>query len=187
MKRYILKRLVTAFLIVMVVIVLNFTIIKLAPGDPVRILAGDDTLTEEVMEAMTVKFGLDQPFHVQLGKYILNLLHGDLGTSFAYSQPVSMLIGERFGNSLLLSGTSAFLAVILGCWLGLYAGKNHGGLLDRIFSGMAYLFNSMPTFWLGMMGILLFASTLRWLPTQGMYNLRAGYTGMAYVGDVMGI
>lgn len=59
MKRYILKRLVTAFLIVMVVIVLNFTIIKLAPGDPVRILAGDDTLTEEVMEAMTVKFGLD--------------------------------------------------------------------------------------------------------------------------------
>ena len=64
MKRYILKRLVTAFLIVMVVIVLNFTIIKLAPGDPVRILAGDDTLTEEVMEAMTVKFGLDQPFHV---------------------------------------------------------------------------------------------------------------------------
>ena len=185
MKRYILKRLVTAFFIVMVVIVLNFTIIKLAPGDPVRILAGDDTLTEEVVEAMTVKFGLDQPFHVQLGKYILNLLHGDLGTSFAYSQPVSMLIGERFGNSLLLSGTSAVLAVILGCWLGLYAGKNHGGLLDRIFSGMAYLFNSMPTFWLGMMGILLFASTLRWLPTQGMYNLRAGYTGMAYVGDVM--
>lgn len=59
MKRYILKRLVTAFFIVMVVIVLNFTIIKLAPGDPVRILAGDDTLTEEVMEAMTVKFGLD--------------------------------------------------------------------------------------------------------------------------------
>ena len=134
---------------------------------------------------MTVKFGLDQPFHVQLGKYILNLLHGDLGTSFAYSQPVSMLIGERFGNSLLLSGTSAILAVILGCWLGLYAGKNHGGLLDRIFSGVAYLFNSMPTFWLGMMGILLFASTLRWLPTQGMYNLRAGYTGMAHVGDVM--
>lgn len=139
MKRYILKRLVTAFFIVMVVIVLNFTIIKLAPGDPVRILAGADTLTEEVMEAMTVKFGLDQPFHVQLGKYILNLLHGDLGTSFAYSQPVSMLIGERFGNSLLLSGTSAILAVILGCWLGLYAGKNHGGLLDRIFSGVAGL------------------------------------------------
>ena len=78
---------------------------------------------------------------------------------------------------------SAILAVILGCWLGLYAGKNHGGLLDRIFSGVAYLFNSMPTFWLGMMGILLFASTLRWLPTQGMYNLRAGYTGMAHVGS----
>ena len=185
MKRYILKKMITAFFIVLVVIVINFLIIKLAPGDPVRILAGADTVTEDMIEALTIEFGLDQPLHVQLWKYIVNLFHGDLGDSFAYSQPVTVLIAERFGNSLLLSGTSAILAVILGCWLGLYAGKNHGGLLDRCFSGVAYLFNSMPAFWLGMMGILLFASTLNWLPTQGMYNLRAGNTGLAHVGDVL--
>lgn len=185
MKRYILKKMITAFFIVLVVIVINFLIIKLAPGDPVRILAGADTVTEDMIEALTIEFGLDQPLHVQLWKYIVNLFHGDLGDSFAYSQPVTVLIAERFGNSLLLSGTSAILAVILGCWLGLYAGKNHGGLLDRYFSGVAYLFNSMPAFWLGMMGILLFASTLKWLPTQGMYNLRAGNTGLAHVGDVL--
>lgn len=184
-KRYILKKMITAFFIVLVVIVINFLIIKLAPGDPVRILAGADTVTEDMIEALTIEFGLDQPLHVQLWKYIVNLFHGDLGDSFAYSQPVTTLIAERFWNSLLLSGTSAILAVILGCWLGLYAGKNHGGLLDRCFSGVAYLFNSMPAFWLGMMGILLFASTLKWLPTQGMYNLRAGNTGLAHVGDVL--
>ena len=133
MKRYILKKVITAFFIVLVVIVLNFLIIKLAPGDPVRILAGADTITEDMVEALTIEFGLDQPLHVQLWKYIVNLFHGDLGDSFAYSQPVTVLIAERFGNSLLLSGTSAILAVILGCWLGLYAGKNHGGLLDRCF------------------------------------------------------
>ncbi len=171
MKRYILKKMITAFFIVLVVIVINFLIIKLAPGDPVRILAGADTVTEDMIEALTIEFGLDQPLHVQLWKYIVNLFHGDLGDSFAYSQPVTTLIAERFGNSLLLSGTSAILAVILGCWLGL--------------SGVAYLFNSMPAFWLGMMGILLFASTLKWLPTQGMYNLRAGNTGLAHVGDVL--
>lgn len=185
MKRYLLKKLVTAFFIVLVVIVLNFLIIKMAPGDPVRILAGADTLTEEVIESLTIEFGLDQPLHVQLWKYISNLLHGDLGESFAYSQPVTVLIADRFFNSLLLSGTSCILAVIIGCWLGLYAGKNHGGLIDRIFSAVAYLFNSMPAFWLGMMGILLFATKLHLLPTQGMYNLRAGYKGFAAVLDVM--
>lgn len=184
MKRYLLKKMVTAFFIVLVVVVLNFLIIKMAPGDPVRILAGADTLTEEVIESLTIEFGLDQPLHVQLWKYISNLLHGDLGESFAYSQPVTVLIADRFVNSLLLSGTSCILAVIIGCWLGLYAGKNHGGLLDRFFSAIAYLFNSMPAFWLGMMGILLFATKLHWLPTQGLYNLRAGYTGFAYVLDV---
>jgi len=185
MKRYLLKKLVTAFFIVLVVVVLNFLIINLAPGDPVMILAGSDTITEELIESLTLEFGLDQPLHVRLWKYICNMLQGDLGDSFAYSQPVTMLIGDRFVNSLLLSGTSCIMAVIIGCWLGLYAGKNHGGILDRIFSAIAYLFNSMPAFWLGMMGILLFATKLRWLPTQGMYNLRAGYTGFAYVLDVM--
>ena len=185
MKKYILKKMITAFFIVFVVVVMNFFIIRLAPGDPVKILAGADTITEEMVQAMTAEYGLDQPLPVQLWKYLVNLLHGDLGNSFAYSQPVSLLIRDRFWNSLLLSGTSAILAVLLGCWLGLYAGKNHGGLLDRTFSGIAYLFNSMPAFWLGMMGILLFASHLKWLPTQGMYDLRAGGAGLAHVKDVL--
>lgn len=185
MKRYILKKMITAFFIVLVVIVINFLIIKLAPGDPVRILAGADTVTEDMIEALTIEFGLDQPLHVQLWKYIVNLFHGDLGDSFAYSQPVTTLIAERFGTRCCSPGTSAILAVILDCWLGLYAAKTMADCWTGVFPASRICLIPMPAFWLGMMGILLFASTLKWLPTQGMYNLRAGNTGLAHVGDVL--
>lgn len=184
MRKYLFKRLLTAFCIVLFVVLLNYVIIKLAPGDPVRIMAGFDNPSQELMDALTKKYGLDQPLYKQFYKYISNLLTGDMGDSYLYNQPVSQLIFERMGASLLLSGTSAILAVIIGCALGLYAGRRHGSLGDKGLSGIAYLFNAMPSFWLGMTAILLFASRLKWLPTQGMYNLRAGYTGWVYILDV---
>ncbi len=101
MKRYILKKMITAFFIVLVVIVINFLIIKLAPGDPVRILAGADTVTEDMIEALTIEFGLDQPLHVQLWKYIVNLFHGDLGDSFV---GLSNILDREGGENL--SGSS---------------------------------------------------------------------------------
>ena len=100
-KRYILKKMITAFFIVLVVIVINFLIIKLAPGDPVRILAGADTVTEDMIEALTIEFGLDQPLHVQLWKYIVNLFHGDLGDSFV---GLSNILDREGGENL--SGSS---------------------------------------------------------------------------------
>lgn len=184
MKRYLVKRIVTAFVIVLFVILLNFTIIKLAPGNPAKIMAGFDNPSQELIDALTIKYGLDQPVHIQFFRYIATLFSGDLGDSYLYNQSVVTLIAERMGASLLLSGVSAVLAVLLGSGLGLYAGKNHGGLLDKVFSSIAYLFNSMPSFWVGMMGILIFASTFKLLPTQGMINVRAGYTGFALVLDI---
>ena len=154
-------------IVVLVVIGLNFVIVRLAPGDPATIMAGFDNPSEEFKAAISAKYNLDKPLYVQFFTYVGKLMQGDLGESYYSNASVVSLIGERFGASLLLSGTSAILAVILGCWLGLYAGKNHGGLLDRCFSGVAYLFNSMPAFWLGMMLIMLFAVELQWLPTGG--------------------
>ena len=184
MKRYLVKRILTALVIVLFVVLLNFVIIKLAPGDPARMMAGFDNPSQELIDALTVKYGLDQPMHIQFFRYITTLLKGDMGDSYLYNQPVSLLIWERMGASILLSGVSAVLAVLVGGGIGLYAGKHHGGLLDKAFSAVAYLFNSMPSFWLGMMGILLFASTFKLLPTQGMVDVRAGYTGLALVADV---
>lgn len=185
MKKYLLKRIVTAFGIVLFVILLNYVIIRLAPGDPVRIMAGFDNPSQELMDALTKKYGLDQPLYVQFWRYITTLFKGDMGDSYLYNQPVSSLIFERVGASLLLSGVSAVLAVLIGSTLGLYAGRHHGKALDRMFSGVAYMLNAMPSFWLGIMLILIFASTLKWLPTQGMVNIRKGYTGWAYVMDVL--
>lgn len=184
MRRYILKRILIALGIVLFVIILNYTIIKLAPGDPVRIMAGYDNPSPELMEALTKKYGLDQPLYVQFYRYITTLLRGDMGDSYLYNQPVSNLIVDRMGASLLLSGVSAVLALIIGCLLGLWAGRKHGSLVDKGFSGVAYVFNAMPSFWVGMVAILIFSSRLKLLPTQGMMDLRAGYTGFAHVLDV---
>ena len=184
MKKYIFKRLLTALGIVLFVILLNYVIIHLAPGDPVRIMAGFDNPSQEQMDALTQKYGLDQPLYVQFWKYISALFRGDMGISYQYNEPVAQLILERVGASLLLSGTAAVLAVVIGCLLGLYAGRHHGKTLDRTFSGVAYTFNAMPSFWLGLMLILIFASTLKLLPTSGMVNMRKGYTGWAHVRDV---
>lgn len=185
MSRYIIRRLLSAVLIVMIVVVLNFTIIKLAPGEPARIMAGFDNPSDELIEAINRKYGFDQPFYIQITRYIRTLLSGDLGNSYLYNQPVAELIAERIGPSLLLSGVSVVLALLIGAVLGLYAGKNEGKFLDKVFSTLCYFINSMPSFWIGIMLILLLASRFNFLPTQGMTNVRANYHGLQYVMDVM--
>ena len=184
MGKYFLTRIGTAMIVVLVVIGLNFVIVRLAPGDPATIMAGFDNPSEEFKAAISAKYNLDKPLYVQFFTYVGKLMQGDLGESYYSNASVVSLIGERFGASLLLSGTSAVLAFLLGTGLGLIAGQRVGGIADRAFSAGAYVCNSMPSFWLGMMLILVFASKLGWLPTQGMYNMRLSATGMAHVWDV---
>lgn len=184
MGKYFIKRIFTALIVVLVVVGLNFVIIRLAPGDPATIMAGFDNPSEEFKAAITAKYNLDKPIPVQFITYLSRLVRGDLGESYYNNATVVSLIGERFGASLLLSGTSAVLAFVLGTSLGLIAGQRTGGIADRTFSTGAYICNSMPSFWLGMMLILVFASKLGWLPTQGMYDMRLGATGFARVVDV---
>lgn len=168
-----------------VALVINFMLIHLAPGDPTQILAGSGHPSPEMEAALTVKYGLDKPLHMQFLNYMGNLLHGDLGNSYVFNQSVSSIIRERFGPSSLLALTSAILSMILGTLLGLFTAPREGSILDRIINVISYFFYSMPSFWLGLMMILLFSTGLRFLPTSGMQNLRASYTGMARVMDIL--
>ena len=185
MKRYVAKRVLTGLMTVLIVMVLNFFLIHLAPGDPIRIMAGMDHPSSEQLEVLYTRYGLDKPLLSQLGQYVLNLLHGDFGTSYTYNKPVASLIMETMGPSILLALTSCVLSFVLGTLLGLFAARHQGRWMDNLLSYVSYLFDSMPPFWLGLVSILVFASTLHWLPTSGMVNLRNQQQGLGYVLDVL--
>ena len=184
MRRYIGKRALTGLLCIAMSLCINFFIIHAAPGDPIRLLAGTDTPSPEMVEALTEKYGLDQDLHIQFIRYVGNLLKGDMGTSIYTNEPVAKEIMDRLLPTILLALTASLTALILGTLLGIFCARHVGSKLDMAFGSVSYLFDSTPSFWLGLMLILVFASTLRILPTAGMVHLRAGHTGFAYVLDV---
>lgn len=185
LKRYIGKRILTGILCVFLALLLNFIIIHLAPGNPIRILAGSDTPSEAMVETLTVKYGLDKPLPIQFFRYLGNLLKGDMGVSVYTNQPVATEIMNRLGPTLLLSLTSCIVALFIGTMLGIFCARHVGSRLDTILGSVSYLFDSTPSFWLGLMLILIFSSALHLFPTSGMVSLRAPATGFGYVLDVM--
>ena len=185
MYRYIGKRLLTGLLCVLLALLFNFIIIHIAPGDPIRILAGTDSVSEEMIQELNQRYGLDKPLYIQFFHYVFNLAKGDMGYSIYTGQPVAGEIMSRLGPTLLLCLTSCIIALILGTLIGIFCARHVGSRLDVALGSISYFFDSTPSFWLGLMLILVFASTLHLLPTAGMVDLRANYTGFAYVLDVL--
>ncbi|MBQ1391392.1 MAG: ABC transporter permease [Firmicutes bacterium] len=185
MKRYIGKRLLTAVLCVLLALLLNFMIIHAAPGDPIRILAGSDHVSPDMVAQLTQKYGLDKPLYVQFLRYVGNLLHGDMGVSIYTNQPVAQEIMEKLGPTLMLCLTSCTIALIIGTLIGIFCARHVGSKLDTFLGSISYFFDSTPSFWLGLMLILVFASWLHLLPTSGMISLRAPATGFGHVLDVL--
>ncbi len=185
MKKYILKRVLTGLLAVLIVFTFNFFIIRLAPGDPIKIIAGRDNPSQEMIDALYEKYGLDKPIHIQLVAYLKNVLKGDFENSILYGEPVTKLLWDTMGPSLLLALTGTILALLIGTMLGLYAARHQNSIIDVFFSGISYVLNSMPSFWLAIMLIMIFATNLKLFPTSGMTDMRNSYTGFKYVLDVM--
>lgn len=185
MKRFVFRRILSGFLTVLIVFTLNFVLIKSAPGDPIRTIMGKDTDDPVLREALMEKWGLNKSLPEQYMGYLKNYCKGDLGTSILYNRPVSEMIGERVLPTVLLGLTSAILAFVIGTALGIFCARRDGSLVDTLISGASYATDAMPSFWLGLMLIILFATDLKWLPTQNMFDVRAGYTGFRYVLDVL--
>lgn len=183
--RYILRRAVQIPIVILFIIILNFSILQLAPGDAADVLAGlSGAATEEYMVELRETYGLDQPLMTQLWRYIVNVTRFDLGYSFWYNMPVYSLILKRFPATLLLMGVSIFLSISLGMLLGIISSIQVNRTLDGVITLIALLCYATPVFWIGLMMIVLFSVKLSVLPTGGMVSIGAGYTGIAQVIDV---
>ncbi|GAC1422525.1 MAG: ABC transporter permease [Burkholderiaceae bacterium] len=179
------RRLLQAIAIVMLIICMNFGLLKLAPGDAADVLAGEaGAATPEYMVQLREKFGLDKPSYVQLWVYVRQAATFDLGYSFRYDMPVSTLILSRLGPTVLLMVTVLVLSVGCGVFLGAYAARKLNHWQDNVISTLAVLAYATPVFWAGLMMIIVFSIKLAWFPTSGMEDVAAFHAGMRRLPDI---
>lgn len=182
---YILRRLLQTVPVVLGVVVLNFLLLQLAPGDLATVLAGEaGGAPKEYIDLLRQRFGQDQPVIVQLYRYMSGLLTLDLGYSFRQSAPVLQLLLDRLWPTLLLMGTTFLLSLGFGVVMGLLAALWVRTWKDHVISVMAIIFYATPLFWVGLMLMLLFSIKLDWFPTSGMEDVVAFNEGWARVVDI---
>lgn len=171
MSRFILRRLLLAIPTLFGVLIVAFLLLYVAPGDPVEAMIGEraDSAT---MARLRAQLHVDDPLPQRFGHYVGRVLVGDLGNSYITNRPITQDIRERFPKTLQLAGAAMLLATVLGITLGVLSARRPGGIADRFALGIAYLGISFPVYWVGLLLILLFAVTLRWLPPSGYGSLR---------------
>ena len=166
MIRYVARRTIAALATLLVVSIVVFVAGRLA-GDPRSHLLGDDA-TPDQYAALGQKLGLDQPLYVQYFKYLGLLVRGDFGDSISQHRPTLELIGQRMPATLELALVAFLFATVLGLALGVFAAARRGRITDKIIQFVGLTGQALPSFWLGIMLIFLFAVHLRWLPASGM-------------------
>ena len=179
------KRVFYACILLIAVLVLNFVLIHLAPGDPAEVIVGEmGGATEEILAEIRAAYGLDKPFTEQLFVYLRRVAGGDLGYSFYFNQPVTDLILQRVPATLILVISALLLAVYIGTFLGVLASKKPTGLLSHFVTIFALIGYSAPVFWTGMMLLILFASWMPLFPVTGMYDVTLEGGWFTHVVDV---
>ena len=184
---YLMRRVLGTIPVIVLISLLVFLLIHAAPGDPADLLLSDQATPEDVAEARH-RWGLDQPIYVQYLRFFINMLRGDFGTSFRYSDPVITLIGERLPATIELAIVSLLIAIALGVPLGVWAGAKPNSWADNVGSFFGFFGISMPNFWFGIMLILVVAGYLNWLPSSGRstYGIaRGSETGFYIISSVL--
>jgi len=170
--RYVVWRLLQVIPVVLVVVVFNFALVRLAPGDAIQYIIGEASVGDDVVAQIRKDLGLDRPVPEQLEIYLVNLAHGDLGFSYVSREPVTQRIGDRLPATLTLMVTQLVVAIVAGVSLGTLAASRQGSAVDIIVSVLSVLGYAMPVFFLGQMLILVFSLQLDLLPAQGMSDVR---------------
>ncbi|PWG18009.1 ABC transporter permease [Salibaculum griseiflavum] len=170
MAGYILKRLVSAIPVLLGISIIVFLIMAMIPGDPATAILGSYATPENV-EKLNRDLGLDKPLVQRYFIWLGNMLQGDFGRSFSLNRPVIDEVLERFNGTLILAGTSFVICSLLGVAAGVVSAARQYGLADKLITFVVLLGISIPSFFLGMMMILIFAVNLKWFPVSGMWPI----------------
>lgn len=171
---YIIRRLLVALPIILIVACITFGLVYLMPGDPAATMAGDGATAEQIA-AVRTEMGLDRSFFVQFFDWTGSALTGDLGRSFHYGVPVTDLLGHRLSVTLSILVVGLVFSILIGVPAGLIAGMRPGTKTDRIVTGFTTLGISVPSFWLAMVLISIFAIELRWFNATGYTPITEGF------------
>jgi ABC-type dipeptide/oligopeptide/nickel transport system permease component len=171
MTRYIGGRIATSLPVLLGVSIIVFAIMRLLPGDPIIIMFGEQPTSAEVIERLRAEYGLTDPIPVQYLRFLGDALTGDLGRSIRTGAPVLGSIVEQFPRTLELTAAAMIVALVFGLTAGVLAAVTRHGLLDYAIMTLALFGVATPSFWLGLMLVLVFAVNLRWLPTSGQGDL----------------
>lgn len=179
MNQYVLRRLLIAIPSLLGISVVLFVVLALAPGDPFSELATNPNVPPEVQAALRAKFGLDDPIYLRYLHWLNAMLHGDWGFSFVSRMDVDKLILQRLPATLYVIGSAQILALLIAIPVGVYAATKPYSLFDQIANTLAFVGFSLPTFFTGILFILIFSVTLDWLPFVYTTDIKA--TGIRWV------
>jgi ABC-type dipeptide/oligopeptide/nickel transport system permease component len=169
MQAYLLRSVAQAILTLVGMSVLVFVILRVLPGDPAQMLLPEGA-PQSAVDELNRQLGLKEPLHVQYAIFVKSVFRGDFGQSFQYRTPALVVVRDRLPATLQLTLCAMVLTVVSGVTIGIVAAVHRGTRYDYAGTTLAVLGQSLPSFWLGIMLVLLFGVTLRWLPTSGFQN-----------------
>jgi peptide/nickel transport system permease protein len=182
---FVVQRLVKMVVVLLAIVVLNFFLIRAAPGDPALVMAGEAGASDEIFVAqLRERFGLDQPLPMQLALYVKGIATLDLGFSFRQQMPVADLIFNRLPATLLLTLSAFAISLALGVLFGSLAARRAGSWSDTLITVVALVFYATPLFWVALMAVLVFSVTMGWLPAFGYETVGSGLTGLPRLFDI---
>lgn len=177
---FVARRLLQGLAALLLIAVMNFMLVRAAPGDPATVMAGESGAADEVfLQQLRERFDLDKPLPTQLATYLGNLARLDLGVSYRQQLPVLDLILERLPATLLLTGSAFLLSLVMGVALGVWSSTRVGTWKDSAISVLSTIFYATPLYWLALLAVLVFSVWLPWLPAFGYQTIGAGHEGLA--------
>lgn len=183
LRAYIIKRVLQIPPTILVIMLLNFTLLHLG-GDPAYVLAGVDA-SEEYIEAVRERYGLNKPFYEQLFIYMSMVLHGDLGYSWRTNRPAIDVIMEKVPNTILLVLSGQILGIVIGISSGIFVARKYPSKIETTISTISLVLSSIPIFWFGLMMLIMFSVYIDLFPISGMITVTEKLTGIDYILDLL--